>query len=76
MIFLGFFWDLTSRQRSVRNIGKYVAINHYPPSYREIGTMVGIASSSTLSENLNKMDENGYVSRGRPRTLKVNKIAL
>ncbi|MED1607735.1 transcriptional regulator [Cytobacillus kochii] len=69
---------LTTRQREVLEIlEKYVAINHYPPSYRELGALVGLASSSTISGILNKLRENGYVSweDGRPRTLKVIKTA-
>ncbi|MEK5106503.1 transcriptional regulator [Cytobacillus sp. FSL K6-0129] len=52
-----------------------VSTNNYPPSYRELGTMVGIASPSTISGLLNKLRENGYVNweEGRPRTLRIIK---
>lgn len=67
---------LTSRQREVlETLEKYVATNHYPPSYRELGTMVGIASPSTISGVLNRLRDNGYVNweEGRPRTLRIIK---
>ncbi|MEK4924092.1 transcriptional regulator [Cytobacillus sp. FSL R5-0569] len=69
---------LTTRQREVlETLEKYVAKNHYPPSYRELSALVGLASSSTISGILNKLRENGYVDwkDGRPRTLKVIKTA-
>lgn len=69
---------LTTRQREVlQTLEKYVATNHYPPSYRELSALVGLASSSTISGLLNKLRENGYVSweEGRPRTLRILKSA-
>ena len=41
--------DLTKRQQEIFDfIKRYVASNGYPPTVRDIGKAVGLASSSTV----------------------------
>ncbi len=53
-------------QRSVRQRG-------YPPSMREIGDAVGLASLSSVTHQLNQLELSGYLRRdpNRPRALEV-----
>ncbi|MGE6379998.1 transcriptional regulator [Peribacillus muralis] len=67
----------TKRQKEVLEaITKYIIMNGYPPSIRDLGEEVGLKSSSTVSTNLVKLKEKGYVTweEGRPRTLRVLKV--
>ena len=66
--------ELTKRQKEVLEaITKYIVMNGYPPSIRDLGEEVGLKSASTVSFMLTKLKEKGYVTwqEGRPRTLKV-----
>ena len=53
-------------QRSVQSRG-------YPPSMREIGDAVGLASLSSVTHQLNQLELSGYLRRdpNRPRALEV-----
>ena len=62
---------LTSRRRQiVEVIDDSVRRNGYPPSMREIGEAVGLASTSSVAYQLSVLEKAGYLSRGprRPRT--------
>jgi repressor LexA len=57
--------DLTPRQRSiVRVIEDSVRCYGYAPTLREIGDAVGLASTSSVSYQLSRLEEKGYLSRG------------
>ncbi len=45
----------------------------YPPSVREIGTAVGLASSSTVHGHLGRLESKGYIRRDptKPRAIEV-----
>lgn len=45
----------------------------YPPSLREIGTAVGLASSSSIAHQLTVLQARGYIVReeNRPRALRI-----
>jgi repressor LexA len=65
---------LTPRRRKVlKVIGDSARRNGYSPSLREIGDAVGLASTSSVSHQVSKLEELGLVSRepGRPRTILV-----
>jgi repressor LexA len=51
---------------SIRNIG-------YPPSVREIAEAVGLSSSATVHSHLKKLEELGYIRRGKgsSRTIEI-----
>jgi repressor LexA len=65
---------LTDRQRKVLQvIEDSTQACGYPPTMREIGDAVGLASTSSVSYQLSALAEKGYLSRGtgRPRTAVV-----
>lgn len=62
---------LTQRQRKVlQTIELFGQRRGYPPTLREIGEAVGLASASSVAYHLSCLQDMGYVSRdeGRPRT--------
>jgi repressor LexA len=58
------------RRKIIRVIGDSVRNRGYPPSLREIGEAVGLASTSSVSYQMTILKAMGYVSHeaGRPRT--------
>jgi repressor LexA len=67
-------WDITPRQRSiVQVIEDTIRRYGYAPTLREIGEAVGLASTSSVSHQLSRLEKKGYLSRGagRPRTAVV-----
>ncbi len=68
---------LTDRQRKIlRAIEGSMQVSGYPPTLREIGEAVGLASTSSVSYQLSVLAERGYLSRGagRPRTAVVRPL--
>jgi repressor LexA len=66
--------DLTPRQRNILQVIRdSVRKRGYPPSMREIGEAVGLASTSSVSYQLSTLQRMGYLHRdvGRPRTVEV-----
>lgn len=56
--------ELSARQKKILNfIDKFIATNSYPPTIREIGEAVGIASTSVVNYNLNKLVDYGLIER-------------
>ena len=65
---------LTWRQRKILQVIRDSAQKRgYPPSMREIGEAVGLTSTSSVSYQLNLLQEKGYLHRdaGQPRTMKI-----
>ena len=63
---------LTARQGEVlRAIQEYIAEHGYPPSIRDIGTLVGIRSTNGVSDHLKAIERKGYLTRSdhKSRTL-------
>jgi len=55
---------LSDRQRKILDyIQDFTLENGYPPSIREIGSAVGITSTSVVNYNLNRLVEEGYLDR-------------
>lgn len=55
---------LSDRQRRILDFIKIFSMESgYPPSIREIGSAVGISSTSVVNYNLNRLVEEGYLSR-------------
>jgi repressor LexA len=74
--------SLTDRQhRMLTFIQRFGEENGYPPSIREIGSAVGITSTSVVNYNLNRLVEEGYldrdqnISRGIRLTERIGKAA-
>jgi repressor LexA len=65
---------LSDRQRRILQVIRDSVHKHkYPPSMREIGDAVGLASTSSVSYQLSTLQRKGYLHRdaGRPRTVEV-----
>jgi len=65
---------LSKRQEAIMDfIKKEVATKGYPPSVREIGNAVGLASSSTVHGHLNRLEKKGYIRRDptKPRAIEI-----
>lgn len=62
------------RQQAIYEyILNYTKEHSYPPSVREIGAAVGLASPSTVHMHLKALETNGYIKRDpkKPRTIEV-----
>lgn len=65
---------LTKRQQQILDfILSEIARKGYPPSVREIGSAVGLSSSSTVHSHLAALERKGYLRRDptKPRALEV-----
>ncbi len=65
---------LTPRQRRILEVIKdAVESRGYPPSIREMGEAVGLASSSSVAHQLRSLEQKGFLRRdpNRPRALEV-----
>lgn len=66
--------SLSEKQLAILEvIQRAVATQGYPPSMREIGDAVGLASLSSVTHQLNQLELSGYLRRdpNRPRALEV-----
>ena len=66
--------DLTKRQQEIFDfIKKYSAVNGYPPTVRDIGKAVGLASSSTVHAHLSNLERIGLLRRDptKPRAIEL-----
>ena len=66
--------DLTRRQREILGFWRdYVRRNGYAPTYREIATGVDLASTSSVSYQVQQLEKMGLISReaGRARAAKL-----
>ena len=66
--------SLSPRQLAILDvIQRSVSSRGYPPSMREIGDAVGLASLSSVTHQLNQLELSGYLRRdpNRPRALEV-----
>lgn len=58
------FDKLSTRQKSILQfMAAYIDDNGFPPTIREIGTAAGIASTSVVNYNLNKLVSAGFLER-------------
>lgn len=65
--------ELTDRQQAVLDVVRTYAGEHgYPPTVREIGALLGLASSSTVHSHLAALERAGIIERDptKPRALK------
>ncbi|MCT2536401.1 transcriptional repressor LexA [Aquibacillus koreensis] len=65
---------LSKRQEAILEYIKDQVIDKgYPPSVREIGEAVGLASSSTVHGHLSRLEKKGYIRRDptKPRAIEV-----
>ena len=67
---------LTDRQRQILDfLTKYVDAHGYPPTVREIGEAVGLASPSTVHAHLANLERAGFLKRDptKPRALELRR---
>ncbi|MCQ2001958.1 transcriptional repressor LexA [Arthrobacter zhaoxinii] len=65
---------MTARQTKIlETIQRSVNANGYPPSMREIGDIVGLASLSSVTHQLSQLEKLGYIRRDpkRPRAMEI-----
>ena len=65
---------LTPRQQRILNVIRdSIEQRGFPPSMREIGELVGLTSSSSVSHQLRMLEEKGFLRRdpNRPRAIEV-----
>ena len=56
--------ELSPRQRSILTmIRDWVDVHGYPPTMREIGAAVGLASPSTVAHHMAVLEKNGFLRR-------------
>ncbi|MDJ0357380.1 MAG: transcriptional repressor LexA [Actinomycetota bacterium] len=68
------FKGLTVRQKKILEcIQRSISDKGYPPSMREIGDVVGLASLSSVTHQLSQLEKLGYLRRDakRPRAMEV-----
>jgi repressor LexA len=66
--------DLTKRQQEIFDfIKRYSARHGYPPTVRDIGKAVGLASSSTVHQHLSNLERVGLIKRdpSKPRAIEL-----
>ena len=66
--------DLTKRQREIFDyISRYLSRHGYPPTVREIGDAVGLASPSTVHAHLANLERAGLLRRDptKPRAIEL-----
>jgi repressor LexA len=66
--------DLTKRQQEIFDfIKRYSARYGYPPTVRDIGKAVGLASSSTVHAHLSNLEKSGLLRRdpSKPRAIEL-----
>lgn len=71
--------DLTDRQAKILDfLADTLRRRGYPPSVREIGSAVGLSSSSTVHAHLDKLEQRGYIRRDptRSRAIEIVDKAL
>jgi repressor LexA len=67
---------ISKRQQAILDyIQQNVQVKGYPPSVREIGEAVGLASSSTVHGHLSRLEKKGYIRRDptKPRAIEILK---
>lgn len=65
---------LTKRQEEIYAfLENFIYNNGYPPSVREIGEALGLASSSTVHGHLDRLEKKGFIRRDptKPRTIEL-----
>lgn len=68
---------LTERQKSVYDgIVNFQKEHGYAPSVRELCTICGLASTSSVYAHLKTLEEYGYIKKreGSPRTITIEEI--
>ncbi len=63
---------LTYRQQQILNtIKKFIAKNGYPPTVREIGTILNLSSPATTHFHLEKLETKGYIKKNKTKNRSI-----
>ena len=63
-----FMEKLTKRQNDILEvIKKFMATHGYPPTVREIGSLLDLSSPATTQFHLNKLEEKGYIKKNNSK---------
>lgn len=71
--------NISTKQLSVMEyIYKTVNAQGYPPTVREIGSAIGLSSTSTVHGHIDRLQKNGFLEKDptKPRALEVTKLGL
>jgi repressor LexA len=69
--------NLNPRQREILDFLRVHTQTHaYPPTVREIGSAVGLSSSSTVQNHLNTLEQRGYIRRDPTKSRTVEVVGL
>ncbi|MGY1576511.1 transcriptional repressor LexA [Pediococcus pentosaceus] len=71
--------NISTKQLSVlKYIYKTVNAQGYPPTVREIGSAIGLSSTSTVHGHIDRLQKNGFLEKDptKPRALEVTKLGL
>ncbi len=59
---------LTKRQEDIlKALKKFIAKHGYPPTVREIGSLLNLSSPATTHFHLNKLEEKGYIKKNESK---------
>ncbi|MCM6811332.1 transcriptional repressor LexA [Pediococcus pentosaceus] len=71
--------NISTKQLSVLEyIYKTVNAQGYPPTVREVGSAIGLSSTSTVHGHIDRLQKNGFLEKDptKPRALEVTKLGL
>jgi repressor LexA len=71
--------NISTKQLSVLEyIYKTVNAQGYPPTVREIGSAIGLSSTSTVHGHIDRLQKNGFLEKDptKPRALEVTQLGL
>lgn len=71
--------NISTKQLSVLEyIYRTVNAQGYPPTVREIGSAIGLSSTSTVHGHIDRLQKNGFLEKDptKPRALEVTKLGL
>jgi len=63
------------RKVMLKTIKEYLEEHGYPPTVREVGTLIGLKSVATVQKHLYILEREGYITRERtiPRSIRIIK---
>jgi len=65
---MSYMEQLTKRQEDIlKTLKKFIASHGYPPTVREIGSMLNLSSPATTHFHLNKLEEKGYIRKNEAK---------
>jgi repressor LexA len=69
--------NLNPRQREILEfLRDHTRTHAYPPTVREIGSAVGLSSSSTVQNHLNTLEQRGYIRRDPTKSRTVEVVGM